>query len=119
MGSVVIDQILTEKPYPIEAAWIQTTNTFACSVADAKRVYKAFKKLDFVVVVDLFMTPTAMAFADIVLPATTYAERDGIALTGGNSIFVGTTNKAIEPIGQSKSDMEIIHELGKRFNPKA
>ena len=119
VGSVVIDQILTDIPYPIKAAWIQTTNTFACSAADAKRVYEAFKKLDFIVVVDLFMTPTAMAFADIVLPAATYAERDGIALTGGNSIFVGTTNKAIEPVGESKSDMEIILELGKRLNPQA
>ena len=119
VGSAVIDQILTDVPYPIKAAWIQTTNTFTCSVADAKRVYEAFKKLDFVVVVDLFMTPTAMAFADIVLPATTYAERDGIALTGGNTIFVGAINKAIEPVGDSKSDMEIILELGKRLNPEA
>jgi anaerobic selenocysteine-containing dehydrogenase len=119
VGSAVIDQILTDVPYPIKAAWIQTTNTFTCSAADAKRVYEAFKKLDFVVVVDLFMTPTAMAFADIVLPATTYAERDGIALTGGNAIFVGAMNKAIEPVGESKSDMEIILELGKRLNPDA
>jgi anaerobic selenocysteine-containing dehydrogenase len=32
---------------------------------------------------------------------------------------VGTTNKAIEPVGESKSDMEIILELGKRLNPEA
>jgi anaerobic selenocysteine-containing dehydrogenase len=119
VGAVVIDQMVTGVPYPIKAAWIQTTNTFACATADAKRVYEAFKKLDFAVVVDLFMTPTAMAFADIVLPAATYAERDGIALTGGNSIFAGTINKAIEPVGESKSDMEIVLELGKKLNPEA
>ncbi len=119
VGSVVIDQMLTGVPYRIKAAWIQTTNTFACAAADAKRVYDAFKKLDFVAVVDLFMTPTAMAFADIVLPAATYAERDGIGLTGGNTIFAGTINKAIEPVGECKSDMEINLELGRRLNPEA
>jgi anaerobic selenocysteine-containing dehydrogenase len=118
VGSEVIEQMLSGSPYPIKAAWIQTTNTFACGAANARRVYEAFRKLDFVVVVDLFMTPTAMAFADIVLPAATYAERDGIAVTGGNQIFIGTINKAIEPVGECKSDMEINLELGRRLNPE-
>lgn len=119
VGSAAIDQMLTDTPYPIKAAWIQTTNTFACGAADSRRVYEAFKRLEFVAVVDLFMTPTAMALADIVLPAATYAERDGVAITGGNPIFVGTINKAIEPVGEAKSDMEINLELGKRLNPEA
>jgi anaerobic selenocysteine-containing dehydrogenase len=117
VGSALIDQMSTGKPYPIRAAWIQTTNTFVCGAADSERVYENFKKLDFVTVVDLFMTPTAMAFADIVLPAATYAERDGIALTGGHSLSVGAINKAIEPVGECKSDMEINLSLGKRLNP--
>jgi anaerobic selenocysteine-containing dehydrogenase len=118
-GEAVIDQILASRPYPIKAAWIQTTNTFACGAADPKRTYEAFKKLDFSVVVDLFMTPTAMAFADIVLPAATYPERDGVAIPIGNITCVGTINKAIEPIGECKSDMEINLELGRRLNPEA
>ena len=118
-GEAVIDQMLTGTPYPIKAAWTQTTNTFACGAADPKRTYEAFRKLDFNVVVDLFMTPTAMAFADIVLPAATYPERDGIALTGGVDVFVGTINKAIDPVEECKSDMEINLELGKRLNPEA
>jgi len=118
-GEAVIDQMLTQAPYPIKAAWIQTTNTFACGTADPKRTYEAFRKLNFNVVVDLFMTPTAMAFADIVLPAATYAERDGIAFSGGANVFVGAINKVVEPIGECKSDMEINLELGKRLNPEA
>ena len=116
-GEPVIDQISTGIPYPIKAAWIQTTNTFVTGAADPRMVYEAFKKLDFVVVVDLFMTPTAIAFADILLPAATFPERDGIAVTGGNAwTYIGTINKAIEPIGDCKSDMEINLELGKRLN---
>jgi len=117
-GEAVIEQMLTDIPYPIKAAWIQGTNTFACGAADAKRTYEAFRRLDFTVVVDLFMTPTAMAFADIVLPAATYAERDGIAVTDGAS-YVATINKAIEPVGECKSDAEIIFEMGKWLNSKA
>lgn len=114
IGAKVIEQLITGEPYPIKATWIQSTNTFACGAADARRVYEAFKKPDLNVVVDLFMTPTATACADIVLPATTYAERDGIART---ATCVGTINKAIEPVGESKSDMEINLELGKRLSP--
>jgi anaerobic selenocysteine-containing dehydrogenase len=118
-GEMVIEQMLTATPYPIKAAWIQTTNTFACGAADPKRTHEAFSKLDFNVAVDLFMTPTTMAFGDIVLPAATYPERDGIALQDGLNIFAGTINKAIEPVGECKSDMEINLELGKRLNPEA
>jgi len=118
-GEALIDQILSGTPYPIRAAWIQTTNTFACGVADPWRVYEAFKKLDFNVVVDLFMTPTAMALADIVLPATTYPERDGLVLPIGGVTCIATINKVIEPVGECRSDMQINLELGKRLNPEA
>jgi anaerobic selenocysteine-containing dehydrogenase len=52
-------------------------------------------------------------------PAATYAERDGVATTGGNVSYIGITNQAIEPVGECKSDMEINLELGKRLNPQA
>ena len=50
-GEALIDHMLTDIPYPLKAAWIQGTNTFACGTADVRRVYEAFKKLDFSVVV--------------------------------------------------------------------
>ncbi len=117
-GDAAIEQMLTGNPYPIKASLIQTTNTFVCGAADSRRTYQAFKGLDFNVVVDIFMTPTAMAFADIVLPAATYPERDGIVALPVSS-YIGTINKAIEPIGDCKSDMEIDLELGKRLSPDA
>ncbi|MBW2031088.1 MAG: molybdopterin-dependent oxidoreductase, partial [Deltaproteobacteria bacterium] len=65
------------------------------------------------------MTPTAEAFADILLPAATYAERDGLTIEPPPLPYLGTINKAIEPVGESRSDMEIILEMGKRLNPQA
>jgi len=117
-GQHVVDQMLHGSPYPIAATWIQGTNTFVTE-ADPKRVYSAFRGVGFNVVVDLFMTPTAEAFADIFLPAATYAERDGLTIEPPPLPYLGTINKAIEPVGESRSDMEIILEMGKRLNPQA
>jgi len=107
--------LLTEKPYPIKGAWIQTNNPLACMGADPKKIYAGLNKLDFVVVVDLFMTPTAMAHADIVLPAATYPERDGLRALW---YHLGIINKVVQ-VEDAKSDMQINLELGKRFNPEA
>ena len=73
---VAVQQMLTQKPYPIRATWIQTSNPVA-NAADQKTHYEALKAMDFNVVVDLFHNPTTMACADIVLPAATFAERTG------------------------------------------
>ncbi len=117
MGDAVLDQMISGKPYPMKAAWIEGTNTFVCGSGNSKRTYEAFKKMEFVTVVDLFMTPTAMAFADIILPAATYPERDGIAVMDGHN-YLAAINKAIEPIGRCKPDTEILLEMGKRLAPE-
>ncbi len=108
----------TEQPYKMRGAWLQTTNLLACTSPDYERTLKAFQNYEFVVDVDLFMTPTAMALADVFLPAATYAERNGIRV--GDGVQRGETiNKAVAPVGQIKSDQQINLELGKMFNPEA
>lgn len=54
-----------------------------------------------------------MALADVVLPAATYAERDGFG--GLNPYRLSCINKAVEPVGESKPDNTIFLELGKRL----
>ena len=108
----------TGEPYPIKVAWLQTTNPLACTGVDAKRTLDAHMNIDTIVYVDLFMTPTAMALADYFLPACTYAERNGLRV-GDGAQRAETINKAIEPLGESKSDMEICLEMGRRISPEA
>lgn len=72
--------------------------------------------LDFIACVDLFMTPTIMAVADVVLPAATFPERDGIRV--GDGCQRGEVINKVTQIGECKSDMQINLELGKRFNPE-
>lgn len=108
----------TGEPYPIKVAWMQTTNPLACTGVDAKRTLAAHMNIDTIVVVDLFMTPTAMALADYFLPACTYAERNGLRI-GDGAQRAETINKAIEPLGESRSDMQITLDIGKRISPEA
>ncbi len=111
----ILETLLTDKPYPLKACWFEANNPIACMSADPKKMYKALSRLDFVVVVDLFMTPTATAFGDIVLPAATFPERDGCRAVW----YSAQTINKVTQIGECKSDMEIDRLVGKRFNPEA
>ena len=72
------------------------------------------KKLDFVAAVDLFHNPTTMALADIVLPAATFAEKDGFRSWWAP---LSVSHKAVQ-VGECKSDWEINLEMAKRLNPE-
>ncbi|MBN1538334.1 MAG: molybdopterin-dependent oxidoreductase [Anaerolineales bacterium] len=111
---LTVEAMLTGKPYPIKGAWIQGNNALACMSADPQKMLKALKNLEFIVVVDLFMTPTAMAVADVVLPAAAYPEKKGLRLAW---YHIGAINPVVDA-GEVKSDMQISYELGKRFNPE-
>ena len=110
---MAIEQIYSGKPYPIKAAWIQTANILGGQAARAEFHYEALKKLDFIIVVDLFHNPTTMALADIVLPAATFAEKDSIRAWWAPLAII---KKRVQ-VGECKSDWEINFEMAKRLNP--
>lgn len=112
----VLEAMRTGKPYPIRAAWFQTTNFLACMAAHPAEIDDLMMDLEFSVFVDLYMTPTAMAYGDIVLPACTYPERNGVSFIAGVQ-QVEAINQVVDPQG-AKSDMEIILELGKIMDPQ-
>lgn len=71
-------------------------------------------KVELVLVMDQFMTPTAN-LADIVLPATTFFERNDIQQPWGIGNYAIFMNKAIEPMYESRDDLAICTELAKRL----
>ena len=54
--------------------------------SDLSKVMEALKKVDFIVTHDYFMTPTA-SFSDLVLPVTTFLERDDIVISNSKYLF--------------------------------
>lgn len=78
---------------------------------DVNHVKQALNNLEFLVVQDIFLTETA-ELADVVLPAASYAEKDGTFVNTERR--VQRVRKAIEPIGEAKADWEIIKLLAKR-----
>ncbi len=82
------------------------------SEANAQHVLDAVKKLEFFVVQDIFLTETA-SLADVVLPATSFAEKDGTFTNTERRIQ--RVRRAIEPVGESKADWQIPCLIAKRM----
>ena len=109
---LVLEQILSGEPYPIKGLWMQTGNLIAGIGFEPKKWREAFKKLDFIAAVDLFMTPTTQ-YADVVLPAASFLEKESVRSWW---IPLQTINKAITVDG-CRPDVEINFELARRFDP--
>jgi anaerobic selenocysteine-containing dehydrogenase len=106
--------VVSDKPYPIKAIIVQGNNPLL-SWTDTKLVYEALKKLELFVVMDYFMTPSAM-LADYVLPAADWLERPHISTLDGcsrNYIHIG--ERAVKPMYERRTDYELWRGLGIRL----
>jgi anaerobic selenocysteine-containing dehydrogenase len=114
-ADLMLDALLTDKPYRIHMAMIQSTNIIApTNSAESDKWLKGLKRIEFIFATDLFMTPTIQACADLFMPLKTAPEHDSINYThyAGSQIHFGITNKAID-VGDCKSDVQIAVELGR------
>ena len=95
----------------IRAMIIDGENTVV-SDPDREHCRHALESLDCLVVIDIFMTETA-ELADVVLPATAWAETDGVCTNTERR--VQRLRKAVDPPGEAKPDWWILNELAKRM----
>ena len=111
-GMVVTDMVASMKePAGIKAMYITGENPLL-SEPDLNHAEEMFRSLEFLVVQDIFLHETAQ-IADVVLPATSFAEKDG---TFSNSERrVQRVRKGIAPRGGSRPDWEIISDLARRM----
>ena len=103
-----MDQMLRGR---VRGVYIMGENT-VISDPNTNHARKALEAADFIVVQDIFMTDTAR-LADVVLPAGSFAESDG---TFANSERrVQRVRPAIKPVGESRTDVDILLDLMGRF----
>ena len=100
--------------YPADYKLLLIVNTnYPTQILDINKAVEGLKKMEFIVSVEQFMTPSAK-WADIVLPSCTFLERNDI--THGEVVpYLGYQNKAIEPVGESKSHLQIAVEIAARL----
>jgi formate dehydrogenase major subunit len=75
------------------------------------KVRKALSALDFLVVQDIFLTETA-EFADVILPASSYLEKDGTYTNTDRRVQLG--RKVLDPPGQARVDWEVVQDIANR-----
>ncbi len=100
-------------PADIKMAYIVGTNHLN-QFGNVNKGIKALKSLDYIVIFEQFMTPTAQ-LADIVLPVNTFMERNDVAVPWLGAPYYIYLNKAIDSMYESKSDLEICKELSRKL----
>ena len=100
----MLDAALTGK---FKALWIMGEDTLMTD-PNTNHIKKAMEQLDILIVQELFMSATA-EIADVVLPASSYFEKNGTITNGERR--VQRVNQVVEPIGNTKSDGQIIIDM--------
>ncbi len=108
-GSEILDKNLDP---PIKMAYI-VANNLVNKTPNTIRNIQALNNLDFIVVQDPFLTPTAK-LADIVLPICTDLERTDIVTSWGYDSHLFYSQQSVSRLGESKTDYWVFSELAKR-----
>ena len=98
----------------IKALWVVATNPLV-SYPDQNTLREALKKLDILVVQDAFMSDTA-EIADVVFGAAVWSEKEGCYTNSERRC--NYAKKAVEPLGDSMGDLDIVLEFSKYFEGK-
>jgi len=113
-GLTLIEMIEAAYRKDMKALYVIGENP-VLSDADVQHVREALAQLEFLVVQDIFLSETAK-FADVVLPAASFAEKDGTFTNTERR--VQRVRRAIEPIGDSKPDWWIICQVAQKLGAK-
>ncbi|MBW2412152.1 MAG: molybdopterin-dependent oxidoreductase [Deltaproteobacteria bacterium] len=116
----IFDAILEGKkggyPADIHMMW-SMCNNYMNQTGNSNKAHRALKKLKFLCTNELFMTAQAR-YADLLLPVTSAAERSDLTRPWPSGPYFTFINRALEPLGECKSDFEIATELAERLDIK-
>jgi len=110
-GLTIMEMFQAIEEGKVKALYIMGENPLM-SDPDLHHVEKVLKKLELLVVQDIFLTETAQ-FAHVILPGVSFAEKDGTFTATDRR--VQRVRKAIEPLGNAKQDWQILSEIATKM----
>ncbi|UCE99800.1 MAG: formate dehydrogenase subunit alpha, partial [Planctomycetota bacterium] len=110
-GLTTTDQVIQAKAGNIKGLYIVGEDPLT-SDPNITEVRTSLEKLEFLVVHEIYMSPTS-EMADVVLPGASFAEKTGTFTNSERRVQL--INKAIEPIGNSWPDWQIICDMATRM----
>ena len=114
VGLTTMEMVEAAEQGDIRAYYIMGENPMM-SEPNLRHARHVMAQMEFVLVQDIFLNETG-AYADILLPATSFAEKDGTFTNTDRR--VQRVRKALTPPGQARADWEIIQELARRVEAK-
>ncbi|MCM2348219.1 nitrate reductase [Acidovorax soli] len=117
-GKTAVEMFQAAADGEIKALWIACTNP-AQSMPDQATVRRALQRAEFVVVQEAFATAETCAYADLLLPATTWGEKTGTVTNSERRI--SRVRSAVPAPGQARHDwaiaVQFAHQLEARLRP--
>ncbi|WP_280150689.1 nitrate reductase [Piscinibacter sp. XHJ-5] len=114
-GKTAVEMFQAAADGEIKALWIACTNP-AQSMPDQATVRRALERAEFVVVQEAFATTATCAYADLLLPATTWGEKDGTVTNSERRI--SRVRPAVWAPGEARHDWLIATEFAHRLESK-
>ncbi|HEX5357847.1 MAG TPA: molybdopterin-dependent oxidoreductase [Aquabacterium sp.] len=114
-GKTAVEMFEAAARGEIKALWIACTNP-AQSLPDQATVRKALETAEFVVVQEAFGTTATCAYADLLLPATTWGEKEGTVTNSERRI--SRVKAAVPPSGEARHDWAILSDIGRRLEKR-
>jgi assimilatory nitrate reductase catalytic subunit len=111
-GKTAVEMFEALRTGQIKAVWIACTNP-AQSMPDLNLINEALHKAEFVVVQEAFRNTETTAYADVLLPASTWGEKEGTVTNSERCI--SRVRGAVSPAGEAKHDWKIVVDFSERL----
>jgi assimilatory nitrate reductase catalytic subunit len=113
-GATAVEMFQAAADGRIKALWIACTNP-AQSMPDLDLVRRALERAEFVVVQEAFATTATCNYADLLLPATTWGEKEGTVTNSERRI--SRVRAAVAAPGEARHDWQIAIDFARRLDP--
>jgi assimilatory nitrate reductase catalytic subunit len=114
-GKTAVEMFEAAADGQVKALWIACTNP-AQSLPDQATVRRALERAEFVIVQESFATASTCAYADLLLPATTWGEKVGTVTNSERRI--SRVRPAVPPAGQARHDWAIVVDVARRLEAR-